>query len=111
MQIPHQELTSTGGVYGDFAFKAADFSSLPTHCKCVVLMPQWDFLNFLSAKAKAFPNFQLRMENEATGLINEGGRVRGVVVNTPTVQLRFAPISSWVAMDATRSRAKRQPLK
>ena len=83
LQIPHQELTSTGGVYGDFAFKAADFSSLRTHCKCVVLMPQWDFLNFLAAKAKAFPNFQLRLENEVTGLINEGGRIRGVIVNTP----------------------------
>ena len=83
LQIPHQELRSTGGLYGDFAFKAADFSSLPTHCKCVVLMPQWDFLNFLSAKAKKFPNFHLRMENEATGLINEGGRIRGVMVNTP----------------------------
>ena len=83
LTIPHQELTSTGGLYGDFAFKAADFSSLPTHCKCVVLMPQWDFLNFLSAKAKKFPNFQLRMENEATGLINEGGKIRGVMVNTP----------------------------
>jgi 2-polyprenyl-6-methoxyphenol hydroxylase-like FAD-dependent oxidoreductase len=83
LTIPHQELTSTGGIYGDFAFKAADFSSLPTHCKCVVLMPQWDFLNFLSAKAKKFPNFQLRMENEATGLIKEGGRIRGVTVKTP----------------------------
>jgi 2-polyprenyl-6-methoxyphenol hydroxylase-like FAD-dependent oxidoreductase len=83
LKVPHQELRSTGGVFGDFAFKAADFSSLPTHCKFVALMPQWDFLNFLSDKAKQFPGFDLRMRNEAVDLIEDGGRVRGVVSNTP----------------------------
>ncbi|HEY1730170.1 MAG TPA: FAD-dependent oxidoreductase [Terriglobales bacterium] len=83
LKVPHQELTSTGGIYGDFAFRAADFTSLPTHCKFVALMPQWDLLDFLSAKAKEFPGFNLRMQNEAVDLINEGGRVRGVVTKTP----------------------------
>ena len=31
----------------------ADFSHLPTHCKFVALMPQWDFLDFLAAQARA----------------------------------------------------------
>jgi 2-polyprenyl-6-methoxyphenol hydroxylase-like FAD-dependent oxidoreductase len=83
LKVPHQRLTSTGGVYGDYAFKAADFTSLPTHCKFVALMPQWDLLDFLSAKAKEFPSFHLRMENQAADLIDEGGRIRGVVSNTP----------------------------
>jgi 2-polyprenyl-6-methoxyphenol hydroxylase-like FAD-dependent oxidoreductase len=83
LKVPHQRLNSTGGVFGDFAFQAADFSSLPTHCKFVALMPQWDLLDFLSAKAKAFPSFKLRMENEAVDVINEGGRIRGVVSKTP----------------------------
>ena len=83
LKLPHQELTSTGGVYGDFAFKAADFSSVPTHCKFVALMPQWDFLNFLSQKAKQFDSFHLRMENEAVDLLDEDGRIRGVVASTP----------------------------
>ena len=43
-------------------------------------MPQWDLLDFLSGKAKQFPSFNLRMQNEAVDLINEGGRIRGVVV-------------------------------
>ena len=55
LKVPHQKLTSTGGVYGDYAFRAADFTSLPTHCKFVALMPQWDLLDFLSGKAKEFP--------------------------------------------------------
>jgi len=83
LKVPHQKLTSTGGVYGDYAFKAADFTSLPTHCKFVALMPQWDLLDFLSGKAKEFPGFHLGMENEAVDLINEGGRIRGVVSKTP----------------------------
>ena len=83
LRVPHQRLRSTGGVFGDFAFKAADFASLPTHCKFVALMPQWDLLDFLSAKAKEFPSFGLRMENEAVDLIEEGGRIRGVVSKTP----------------------------
>ena len=54
LKVPHQKLTSTGGVFGDFAFQAADFSHLPTHCKFVALLPQWDFLDFLSGKARQF---------------------------------------------------------
>ncbi len=83
LKVPHQKLRSAGGVYGDYAFQAADFSRLPTHCKFVALMPQWDFLNFLADKAKQFPSFTLRMQNEATDLINDNGRIRGVVAKTP----------------------------
>jgi 2-polyprenyl-6-methoxyphenol hydroxylase-like FAD-dependent oxidoreductase len=86
LKVPHQELTSTGGVFGDFTFRAADFSSLPTHCKFVALMPQWDLLDFLCGKAKQFPSFNLRLQNEAVDLIDEGGRIRGVVAKTPEGQ-------------------------
>src|SRR5438270_590946 len=54
LKTPHQELKSVGGIFGDFAFQAGDFSGVPTHCKFVALMPQWDFLDFLSGKAKKF---------------------------------------------------------
>ncbi len=83
LKVPHQTLTSVGGVFGGFPFTAADFRSVPTHCKFVALMPQWDFLNFLSDKAKQFPGFSLRMENEGVDLITDNGRVRGVVAHTP----------------------------
>ncbi len=83
LKLPHQQLTSVGGQYGDFSFTAADFSHLPTHCKFTALMPQWDFLNFLAAKGSQFPTFDLRMEHEAIGLIEKDGRVTGVRVKTP----------------------------
>src|SRR2546430_8267480 len=59
LKIPHEELTSVGGVFGDFAFQAANFRYVPAHCKFVALMPQWDFLNFLADRAKVFPTFDL----------------------------------------------------
>ena len=41
-------------------------------------MPQWDFLDFLADRGKTLPDFDLRMQAEATDLIEEGGRVAGV---------------------------------
>lgn len=83
LQRPHQELREIGALIDDFAVTVADFSHVPTHCKFIALMPQWDFLNFIAEKAKAYPQFHLRMESEVVGLIIEDGRVAGVRVNTP----------------------------
>jgi 2-polyprenyl-6-methoxyphenol hydroxylase-like FAD-dependent oxidoreductase len=83
LHVPHQKLRSISGVVGGFRFKVADFSRVPTHCKFVALMPQWDFLNFLSERAQQFDNFDLRMEYEATDLLRSRGEITGVVVQTP----------------------------
>jgi 2-polyprenyl-6-methoxyphenol hydroxylase-like FAD-dependent oxidoreductase len=82
LKRPHQELTEIGAQIEDFAVTIADFSHLPTHCKFVGLMPQWDFLNFVAEKARAYPQFHLQMEAEATDLIIENNRVSGVRVNS-----------------------------
>ena len=82
LRRPHQELTSIAGVVDDTTVIIADFSHLPTHCKFVGLMPQWDFLNFVAEKARAYPEFHLRMESEVTDLILENGRVVGVRAKT-----------------------------
>jgi 2-polyprenyl-6-methoxyphenol hydroxylase-like FAD-dependent oxidoreductase len=62
-------------------FDLVDFRRLPTACKYVVFMPQWDFLNFLADKASRYPSFQLEMNAEATGLLWEGDRVTGVTAH------------------------------
>ena len=46
-------------------------------------MPQWDFLNFLSAQAARFPTFRLRMQHEVVELLFESERVVGVRTKTP----------------------------
>ncbi|MGC2660634.1 MAG: FAD-dependent oxidoreductase [Bryobacteraceae bacterium] len=84
LKQPHQELTSVGVTIGDFSFKVADLQGLRTHCQFVAIMPQWDFLNFLSGEGKSFPGFDLRMEHEAIDLVYDQGRVQGVVVRTPS---------------------------
>jgi 2-polyprenyl-6-methoxyphenol hydroxylase-like FAD-dependent oxidoreductase len=83
LRVPHQELTKVGGVFGDFVFTVADFRHVPTHCKFVALMPQWDFLDLLSTRARKFSNFDLRMQHEAVGLVGNGDRIVGVEVQTP----------------------------
>ena len=80
---PHQELRLLRGWVGDEMIPVADFSHLPTRCKFIALMPQWDFLDFLTQHARKYPNFRLRMQAEVTGLIEEGGRVAGVRAQTP----------------------------
>jgi 2-polyprenyl-6-methoxyphenol hydroxylase-like FAD-dependent oxidoreductase len=84
LKLPHQKLRSTGGMFGDLAFQAVDFSRVPTRCKFVALMPQWDFLNFLAERAKSFRGFAVRMKHEAVGLLRENGRITGVEVRTAT---------------------------
>jgi 2-polyprenyl-6-methoxyphenol hydroxylase-like FAD-dependent oxidoreductase len=78
----HQELTHIGAVIDDFDVTIADFSHLPTHCKFVGLMPQWDFLNFIAEKAKPYAEFHLRMESEVTDLLTENDRLVGVRATT-----------------------------
>ena len=84
-----------------------DFRHLPTRCRFIALMPQWDFLNFLAEQAKRYKTFDLRMRAEATDLIEEGGRVVGLRRRTPEAGSRSAPTWWWVAMDAIRPCARK----
>ena len=95
LKRPHQELREIGAAIGDFELTVVDFSHLPTRCKFAGLMPQWDFLNFIAERARAYPMFHLRMEAEVTDLVfengtggenrpsGEDGRVVGVLARTP----------------------------
>jgi 2-polyprenyl-6-methoxyphenol hydroxylase-like FAD-dependent oxidoreductase len=57
LTLPHQELREIRGIFNGHPVPMADFSRLPTHCKFIAFMPQWDFLNFLAAQA-TFPDFR-----------------------------------------------------
>jgi 2-polyprenyl-6-methoxyphenol hydroxylase-like FAD-dependent oxidoreductase len=87
LRLPHQEVRTLSGQIGDDFVQVADFGHLPTHCRFVVLMPQWDFLDFIAEQAKRYPAFQLGMEAEVTDLIIESGRVAGVRAATPEGEL------------------------
>ena len=83
LKLPHQEAPVVMAQFGDLVFPIADFSHLPVRCKFIAFMPQWDFLNFLAEAAERYPTFHLRMNAEATDLIEEAGRPVGVRVTTP----------------------------
>ena len=89
LKIPHEQLTSVGGVFGGFPFQAASFRHVPSHCKFVALMPQWDFLSFLSEQAKKFPTFQLRTQHEVVDLLRDDERVIGVKAQTPQGEVQM----------------------
>jgi 2-polyprenyl-6-methoxyphenol hydroxylase-like FAD-dependent oxidoreductase len=77
-RVPHQKVEQLGIGFNGETFDLVDFRHLPTACKYVVFMPQWDFLNFLADKAKRYAGFRLEMNTEVTGLLRQGDRVTGV---------------------------------
>jgi 2-polyprenyl-6-methoxyphenol hydroxylase-like FAD-dependent oxidoreductase len=82
LKRPHQEEKELGGEVAGEMLKIADFTHLPTHCKFLALMPQWDFLNFIAEQARPYRGFRLMMQVEAADIIEEGGRVTGVSAKT-----------------------------
>ena len=83
LKLPHQQIRALRVLVGDTEIQLADFSHLPTVCKYIALMPQWDFLNFLAEQGRRYPGFDLHLETEATDLIVEGDRVIGLRAESP----------------------------
>jgi len=83
LKVPHQKVSRMNFQIGAERIPLADLRYLPTHCKFVALMPQWDFLDFLAKQGRRYPHFHLRMETEATDLIFESDRVTGLRAKTP----------------------------
>jgi 2-polyprenyl-6-methoxyphenol hydroxylase-like FAD-dependent oxidoreductase len=88
LSLPHQELREIGATVNGVGVTMANFSHLPTRRKFIALMPQWDFLSFISRQALRYPTFRLRMGAEATDLIETDGRVSGVRAKTPSGELQ-----------------------
>src|SRR5438477_8684124 len=102
LRLPHQELRELRAVMNGHVVPMADFSHLPTRCKFIAFMPQWDFLNFLASHAKQFPTFTLHMQHEVTDLVfasvreldglkpsRSNARVLGVRAKTPDGERDF----------------------
>jgi 2-polyprenyl-6-methoxyphenol hydroxylase-like FAD-dependent oxidoreductase len=89
LQRPHDEVPHLNAWIGESRLRLADFTHLPTHCKFIAFMPQWDFLNFLAEEAKRYPSFHLLMSTEATDLLVEDGLVTGVRAKSARGQLEI----------------------
>src|SRR5881398_1913245 len=89
LKQPHQEVRELRAVVNGQVVPVADFKKLPTRCKFIAFMPQWNFLNFLSNHATRFPTFQLHMETEVVDLLMESSRVVGVRAKMPRGDLEI----------------------
>jgi 2-polyprenyl-6-methoxyphenol hydroxylase-like FAD-dependent oxidoreductase len=78
LKLPHNKTRRMVGRVGGESITIADLSRLKVREPYIAFIPQWDFLNFLSSKAKQFPSFHLYMETDAIDLLRENGRVVGV---------------------------------
>jgi 2-polyprenyl-6-methoxyphenol hydroxylase-like FAD-dependent oxidoreductase len=81
LKLPHSKVDHVAMQIGADTVRIS-LVGLPTVCKYIAFMPQWDFLDFLAAHGKKYPAFDLRMRAEATDLIEEGGRVVGLRAKT-----------------------------
>jgi 2-polyprenyl-6-methoxyphenol hydroxylase-like FAD-dependent oxidoreductase len=87
LKLPHSVVRQVSMQIGKDRVVIGHFEHLPVHCKFIALMPQWDFLNFIAGHARRYKTFDLRMRAEATGLIEENGRIVGVHAKTPDGEL------------------------
>ena len=83
LTLPHQEVTRLRAHVGGELIDVADFGGLKVACPFIVLLPQWDFLDFLAAEAAHSPRFHLRTSTAVTGLVEEGDHVVGVRATGP----------------------------
>jgi 2-polyprenyl-6-methoxyphenol hydroxylase-like FAD-dependent oxidoreductase len=83
LKLPHSKIRALAVEIGNTRLKVADFAHVPTPCKFVALMPQWDFLNFLADKGRRYSALKVMMSAEVCSLIESGGRVAGVRATMP----------------------------
>lgn len=78
LALPHQRMRRVEIAIAGRRVTVADFARLPTRSRFIAFVPQWDFLSFLVAKARQFPEFSLIRDTAVTGLLCEDGAVVGV---------------------------------
>ena len=79
---PHEEVREVHADFGEQHLTIGDFSRLPTRCKFIAFMPQWEFLDFLAEEGRRYPGFRLMLETEAVDVVQDGGRIAGLRVRT-----------------------------
>jgi 2-polyprenyl-6-methoxyphenol hydroxylase-like FAD-dependent oxidoreductase len=78
LERPHQKVSQLGARIAGRDMHIVDFAHLKVPAPYIALMPQWDFLDFVADKARAYPAFSLRQSCEGAALIEQDGRVLGV---------------------------------
>ncbi len=100
LKLPHAKVdTMTLDLLGGL-YTIASLKNLPVAAPYVAMMPQWDLLDFIARRGRAYPPFNLRMSTEATGpTFDAAGRVNGVTLTTGET----LPARLVIAADGRRS--------
>lgn len=78
LALRHTEIRSATVQTAAGPFQPLDFSHLDTKYPYITMMPQKDYLEFITGEAKRYPNFRLVMEARVRELVEEDGVIRGV---------------------------------
>jgi len=78
LELRHTEIRSATVQTDAGPFQPLDFSHLDTKYPYITMMPQKDFLEFITEEAERYPNFRLVMEARVRELVEEDGMIRGV---------------------------------
>jgi 2-polyprenyl-6-methoxyphenol hydroxylase-like FAD-dependent oxidoreductase len=81
LRLPHTQMRDVTVSMDGTAVTFADFRRLKVHYPFIAFMPQWDFLDFLAAKAAELASFRLLRSTTVSELLIEDGRVVGIVAN------------------------------
>lgn len=106
LALPHRKVGHLRVTDGAGTYTFADFDALPKPYNYLAFLPQWDFLDFLADEAAAYPHFTLLRSTEVTGLVTEGGTVRGVRGAGPDGDVEIAA-DLTVACDGRSSDVRR----
>jgi len=80
LALPHNETRQLAAHIGGQEAILADFTHISSDYPFLAFLPQWDFLNFITAEAKKYPSYKVLMSTEATDLIKDSnGQVIGVM--------------------------------
>jgi 2-polyprenyl-6-methoxyphenol hydroxylase-like FAD-dependent oxidoreductase len=105
--LPHQKAPVLGVTTDAGDFTLADFRRLPGSYQFLAFMPQWDFLDFVVGQAQRLPTFELRMQAEALGVLEEAGRVVGLTYRDQAGAVRHVRARLTVAADGRDSGLRR----
>ena len=87
LRLPHTRVDHLDFNFLGERVPGPDFRRLPTHCKFIALMPQWDFLEFVRRQASREPGFRLVQRATAVELVRDAERVVGLIAATPDGRL------------------------
>jgi 2-polyprenyl-6-methoxyphenol hydroxylase-like FAD-dependent oxidoreductase len=83
LALPHNKVDTVKAVGAkDIEAFNLTYSRMPSKYPYVMILSQPIFLNFMVAKASAFPTFSVQMQARVNDLIEEDGRIRGVRYKT-----------------------------